>query len=157
MAIPERVGRVLKQHGLKPVEFAAGSTHTAQAAARQLGVQTAQIAKSILFSGTDGRFLLALCRGNCRVSTSRIEAVTGARMRMASAAEVRAATGLPPGSVCPFGLDGEIAIIIDRGLAEYRTIYPAAGSDSSSVALDFEGLVAITGGQVADITRPDCD
>ena len=155
MAIPERVARVLAQHGLTAVEFAAGSTHSARAAAQQQGVDPARIAKSILLRGADERFVLVVCRGNCTISMSKVRRLMGVAMRLATADEVRTATELAPGSVCPFGVGEHIAIVIDGGLAHHATIYPAAGSDSSSVELGFDKLVAITAGQIADVVRED--
>jgi prolyl-tRNA editing enzyme YbaK/EbsC (Cys-tRNA(Pro) deacylase) len=54
--------------------------------------------------------------------------------------------------VCPFGIDAHIRILIDDSLAQYRTIYPAAGTGASGVPMTFAQLVAITGGQVGEFT-----
>ena len=56
------------------------------------------------------------------------------------------------GGVCPFGIDGAVRVIVDAGLRQYPTIYPAAGTNSSGVPMTFDQLVAITGGQVGEFT-----
>jgi prolyl-tRNA editing enzyme YbaK/EbsC (Cys-tRNA(Pro) deacylase) len=148
--IPDNVRTVLEAHGLSATEFAPGSTATSVLAAQQLGVAVGQIAKSLLFLGKDGRYFMVLCPGDRRVSSSKLKAVTGVKSRMASADEARAATGFGPGGVCPFGIDGGIAIFIDRALSAYDRIFPAAGTDSSGVPMTFDALVAVTGGAVGD-------
>jgi prolyl-tRNA editing enzyme YbaK/EbsC (Cys-tRNA(Pro) deacylase) len=45
-----------------------------------------------------------------------------------------------------------VEILLDRRLKEFTTIYPAAGTDSSGVAMSFEQLQRITGGRVCDCT-----
>jgi prolyl-tRNA editing enzyme YbaK/EbsC (Cys-tRNA(Pro) deacylase) len=148
--IPDKVKAVLDTHGLAAAEFAPGSTATSVLAAEQLGVGVGQIAKSMLFVRKDGRFFLVVAPGDRRLSSSKLKAAAGAKSRMASAEEARAATGFGPGGVCPFGVDRAIPIFIDQGLAAYPTIYPAAGTDSSGVPMTFDQLVAITGGTVGD-------
>jgi prolyl-tRNA editing enzyme YbaK/EbsC (Cys-tRNA(Pro) deacylase) len=69
---------------------------------------------------------------------------------MARYQETLSATGFEPGGVCPFGLDGRIQILIDESLAQYQTIYPAAGTSASGVPMTFAQLASITGGQVGD-------
>jgi prolyl-tRNA editing enzyme YbaK/EbsC (Cys-tRNA(Pro) deacylase) len=72
---------------------------------------------------------------------------------MASAEETEKVTGFRPGGVCPFGVDG-VPVYVDRALAEYHTIYPAAGTDASGVPMTFEQLVEITGGEAAELSDP---
>ncbi len=149
---PEKVSRVLQAHNLTAIEFEPGSTATSPLAAAQLGVAVGQIAKSLLFLGKDGRYFLLLCPGDRKASSSKLKAALGVKTRMARHEETLQATGFEPGGVCPFGIDGNIRILIDEGLAQYETIYPAAGTSASGVPMTFTQLVAITGGQVGDFT-----
>jgi prolyl-tRNA editing enzyme YbaK/EbsC (Cys-tRNA(Pro) deacylase) len=148
--IPEKVTRVLAAHGLRPVEFEPGSTATSQLAADQLGVRVGQIAKSLLFLGKDGRYFMLLCPGDRKVSSSKLKAALGVKTRMARYEETLSATGFEPGGVCPFGIGGGIQVLIDQSLAQYQTIYPAAGTSASGVPMTFAQLISITGGQVGD-------
>jgi prolyl-tRNA editing enzyme YbaK/EbsC (Cys-tRNA(Pro) deacylase) len=47
--IPQHVAACLAAHGLQAIECSPGTTATAELAARQLGVQVGQIAKSLVF------------------------------------------------------------------------------------------------------------
>jgi prolyl-tRNA editing enzyme YbaK/EbsC (Cys-tRNA(Pro) deacylase) len=151
--IPEKVRRVLEAHGLKAIEFEEGSTPTSVLAAQKLGVAVGNIAKSLLFLGKDGRYRLLVCPGDRKVSNPKLKAALGVKSRMATAEETLAATGFRPGGVCPFGVEG-IELLLDESLAAYGTLYPAAGTDSSGVPLDFETLKRITGGRLVDCTDP---
>jgi prolyl-tRNA editing enzyme YbaK/EbsC (Cys-tRNA(Pro) deacylase) len=148
--IPRKVQDVLDSHGLKAIEFEPGSTATSVLAAGKLGVTVGQIAKSLLFLGKDGRYFLVVCPGDRRVSSAKLKGATGTKSRMARAEEALAATGFGPGGVCPFGIDPSIRIFLDASLAQYQTVYPAAGTDSSGVPMSFEQVVAVTGGTVGD-------
>jgi len=151
--IPEKVKKVLDQHGLAAIEFEEGSTSTSLAAAERLEVSVGQIAKSLLFTGRDGRYYMVLCAGDARVSTSRLKKVVGVKTRMATPEETRKMTGFDPGGVCPFGVTG-IDILLDTSLQAYDTVYPAAGTDSSGVPITFGQLAEITGNRVCDVTVP---
>jgi prolyl-tRNA editing enzyme YbaK/EbsC (Cys-tRNA(Pro) deacylase) len=155
--IPEKVRAVLDAHGLAAREFAPGSTATSVLAAQQLGVTVGQIAKSLLFTGKDGRLFMVVCPGDKRLSNARLKAAAGVKSRMAGAEEALAATGFGPGGVCPFGVDPGIRLFIDRSLSAYDTIYPAAGTDSSGVPMTFDQLVTITGGTVGDFLAQETE
>lgn len=150
--IPQRVSRILAAHGLAAIEFEPGSTATSQLAAERLGVRVGQIAKSLLFLGKDRRYVMLLCPGDRKVSSAKLKATLGVKTRMASHEEALAATGFEPGGVCPFGIDNGIRILVDAGLAQYPTIYPAAGTSASGVPMTFDQLVTITAGVVGDFT-----
>jgi prolyl-tRNA editing enzyme YbaK/EbsC (Cys-tRNA(Pro) deacylase) len=143
---------MLAAHGLRAVEFEPGSTATAELAAARLGVAVGQIAKSLLFLARDGRYCMLLCPGDRKASSAKLKAALGAKVRMARPDEAREATGFEPGGVCPFGIAPGIPVLLDEGLARYPTVYPAAGTPASGVAMTFAQLRGITGGQVGDFT-----
>jgi prolyl-tRNA editing enzyme YbaK/EbsC (Cys-tRNA(Pro) deacylase) len=149
--IPARVLRVLEAHGLVALEFEPGSTPTAELAARRIGVETARIAKSLLFKGRSGSFHLVVCPGDKRLSSSALKRVIGPRASMTDAEETERVTGYRPGGVCPFALEG-VEILLDRELGRHPTIYPAAGTDATGVPLTLALLAEITGGRIVDLS-----
>jgi prolyl-tRNA editing enzyme YbaK/EbsC (Cys-tRNA(Pro) deacylase) len=156
--IPSRVRDVLDAHGLRAVEFEAGSCATSELAARRFGVEVSRIAKSLAFLGKDGRLFLVLCPGDRRISSGKLKAATGVKSRMATADETLARTGFSPGGVCPFGVDAGIPIYVDSSLSRYAEIFPAAGTDSSGVPMSYGKLLEVTGGTPGDfLTEPDGD
>jgi Ala-tRNA(Pro) deacylase len=71
----------------------------------------------------DGPFLLATLEADRQVSVNALARLAGAgRVSMASAEELAATLGVPPGSVTPFGLvnaaPGSVRFAMDRYLAE---------------------------------------
>jgi len=149
--LPDKVRQVLEANGLQAIEFEEGSTPTSVLAAGKLGVAVGNIAKSLLFLGKDGCYRLLVCPGDRKVSNSKLKAALGVKSRMATPEETLVVTGFKPGGVCPFGLEG-IEILLDSSLADYGTLYPAAGTDSSGVPLDFPTLQRITAGRLVDCT-----
>jgi len=149
--ISAKVLRILEAHGLVALEFEPGSTPTAELAARRIGVETARIAKSLLFKDKSGSFHMVVCPGDKRLSSSALKRVIGARVSMTDAEETERVTGYRPGGVCPFALEG-VEILLDRELELYPTIYPAAGTDATGVPLTFSLLAEITGGRVVDLS-----
>jgi len=149
--ISAKVRRVLEAHGLEALEFEPGSTPTAELAARRIGVETARIAKSLLFKDKSGGFHMVVCPGDKRLSSSALKRVIGSRASMADADETERVTGYRPGGVCPFALEG-VTILLDRELELYPTIYPAAGTDATGVPMTFAHLVEITGGRIVDLS-----
>jgi len=148
--IPEKVKVILDEHGLSALEFEPGSTPTSELAAKRIGVSVGQIAKSMVFKGKDGRFFLVVCPGDRRISSKKVRRVMGTKARMARHEETALVTGFKPGGVCPFGVEG-IDIYIDVGLAQYETIYPAAGNDASGVPLSYDLLSSIIGATAVDV------
>ena len=151
--IPESVHAVLLAHGLRALEFEPGSTPTAESAARRIGVEVGQIAKSLLFRDRSGRHHLVVCAGDVRVSSSKLKRLIGSSAAMASGDEAVRITGFAPGAVCPFGVV-DVPIYVDDSLRRFATIYPAAGTDASGVPLTYEQLLSITGARACDVTSP---
>lgn len=150
--IPEDIAEFLGKNDLRAIEFEEGSTPTAETAAAKLGVSTGQIAKSILLKGKNGSFVLVVCAGDKRIDSKKAKNLTGSKTRMATADELYDVLGFRPGEVCPFR-ESEVPFYIDRSLSVYDVVYPAAGTDSSGVPLDYEKLIKITGASVCEITE----
>lgn len=125
------------------------STRTSADAAAALGVQVGQIAKSLVFV-VDGAPVVAVLSGADRLDPAKLGALRGARrVDRADPDLVRAATGFPIGGVSPVGHD--LAVVVDRGLGAYDTVWAAAGTPNAVFPSAFDELVRITGGEVADV------
>ena len=152
--IPVKVQQVLEAHGLSALEFEPGSTPTAEMAARRLGVETARIAKSLLFKSKEGSYHLVVCPGDKRLSSGVLKRIIGSKVSMTDADETERVTGFRPGGVCPFGLEG-VEILLDEALGPLGTVYPAAGTDATGVPMTLAQLVRITGGRIVDFTATE--
>jgi len=124
---------------------------TAAAAAAALGVEVGQIANSLVFDA-DGAPLLVLTSGSHRVDTGKVSALIGAaRVRRASPDFVRAATGQAIGGVAPVGHPAPLPTLVDRDLARYDEVWAAGGIPHAVFPTTFAELVAVTGGDPADV------
>ena len=131
------------------------STATVLEAAAALDVEPACIAKTLSLRVGD-QVVLVCTRGDARLNNGKAKAALGAKPRMLGADEVEAITGHPVGGVCPFGLTAPLAIYCDISLQAFDTVFPAAGSRTTSVELTPDRLAALTGGQWIDIcTLPE--
>lgn len=93
---------------------------------------------------------MVVCAGDKRISSSRLKALIGSKPGMTDAAETEKLTGFLPGGVCPFGLEG-VSIWIDKSLAEWAEVFPAAGTDGSAVRMDYSSLLAVTKGMPCSV------
>jgi len=129
------------------------STATVADAARTLGVEPGQIAKTLSVRIGD-RVVLVVARGDARLDNRKTKAAFGGRPRMLGADDVLALTGHPVGGVCPFGLATPIPVYCDFTLRDFEWVYPAAGSTTSSVRLTPERLAELVGAQWVDVCQP---
>ena len=131
------------------------SVATVAEAAAALGVEPARIAKTL--SLRIGETVALVCaRGDARLNNGKAKAALGAKPRMLGADEVEALTGHPVGGVCPFGLPTPLPVYCDVSLRDFATVFPAAGSRTTSVELTPDRLAALTGAQWIDIcTLPE--
>ncbi|MCW3845966.1 YbaK/EbsC family protein [Sphingomonas sp. LB-2] len=131
------------------------STATVAEAAAALGVEPARIAKTLALRVGD-RLMLVIARGDARIDNARTKAEYGGRPRMLSPDEAFAATGHPVGGVCPFGLATPIPVHCDVSIRGFDTVFPAAGSLTSSVEVAPERLFALVSRRWVDICKlPD--
>jgi prolyl-tRNA editing enzyme YbaK/EbsC (Cys-tRNA(Pro) deacylase) len=125
------------------------STRTVGDAARAVGCQEAEIAKSIVFIA-DGEPVVCIASGEHRIDPDKVaDAVDAAEIRQASAAEVRAATGYAIGGVPPFGHG--LPVIFDEALLRHERIWAAAGDDHSLFCISPRELADRTSARVLDV------
>ena len=128
-------------------------TRTAEDAARAVGCEVDQIAKSIIFRGEDtGHVVLFLTAGGNRVDAQKATAVAGQRLGKADAGLIRAETGFAIGGVAPVGHLTRIEAWIDPRLSDFPEVWAAAGTPRHVFAIGPADLVRITGAVIADFT-----
>jgi len=125
------------------------TTRSAQDAARAVGCQVGQIAKSLVFKGAASRqAFLVITSGANRVNEAALARILGEPVLKADADFVRAQSGYAIGGVPPVGHAHPLAVFIDEDLLQHATIWAAAGSPQAVFHLTPQELQRITGGQV---------
>lgn len=135
---------------IEPHSFPDG-TKTAADAAAAIGVEVAQIVKSLVFL-VDGTPVMALVAGDNRLDETKLAGVHGGgAVERADADAVRAATGFPIGGVPPFGHATELAVYVDEDLLRWDEVWAAAGTWTDVFPLAPDELVRVSSGVVADL------
>ena len=128
-------------------------TETAASSASALGVETARIVKSLVFSA-QGKPVLALVPGDRRADMKAVAKVIGVKkVRMADPDMVMEETGFVVGAVSPVGHGKKIQILMDEALPKDGSIYPAAGEINNAFETTFEMLRQITNAIVCRISK----
>jgi prolyl-tRNA editing enzyme YbaK/EbsC (Cys-tRNA(Pro) deacylase) len=117
---------------------------TAEAEAKEDGVDPSQIVKSLVFV-CDGRPVVAMIPGDRRADRDKIARAVGAgNARVAKPEEVVSATGFAPGGVAPFPLPEATAVLLDRSLLVHEAVWVGAGSDNHMARLVPAELLRLT-------------
>ncbi len=128
-------------------------TRTADDAARAIGVQVAQIVKSLVFLA-DGSPVVALVGGDRRLDEAKLATAAGSSStRRATADQVRDATGYPIGGIPPFGHTSRLPTFVDGELLAHGEVWAAAGTPNVNFAIAPPELVRVTRGLVCDVAR----
>ncbi|MBX3679040.1 YbaK/EbsC family protein [Cognatazoarcus halotolerans] len=151
----QRVEQALAALGIETsiIEFAA-STRTAVDAAREIGCDVAQIAKSIVLRGLqDDTCVLVIASGASRVDEHKVATLVGQPVAKADATFVRARTGFAIGGVAPVGHLGAVTVLVDEGLWSLDPIWAAAGAPNAVFCLSADDLHRIPEIRVGDVAR----
>ena len=145
-----RVQEVLERLGVasRVMEMSA-TTRSAQDAARAVGCEVGQIAKSRVVKGASSRkAILVVASGANRVNEKMLSRQLGEPALKADADFVRQATGFAIGGVPPVGHPRPLKVFIDEDLFQYADIWAAAGTPQAVFKLTAQELQKITGGLV---------
>lgn len=135
----------------KVIELPA-STRTAEEAAKAIGCQVAQIAKSLIFrTKHSNNAILVLASGINRVNEKAIAKQVGEEIVKADADFTRDVTGFAIGGIPPLGHKQQLEIFIDEDLLQYNELWAAAGTPNAVFSLDSSVIENLTKGKVISI------
>jgi prolyl-tRNA editing enzyme YbaK/EbsC (Cys-tRNA(Pro) deacylase) len=130
------------------------TTRTSREAAQAIGCRVEQIAKSLVFRGSDSRRpVLVIASGVNRVDEGLLREMTGEIMEKPDAAFVLEKTGFVIGGVAPIGHREPLVTYVDADLMQYDEIWAAAGNPFAVFKLRPHDLVKMTGGQVVEVKQ----
>jgi prolyl-tRNA editing enzyme YbaK/EbsC (Cys-tRNA(Pro) deacylase) len=128
------------------------STRTAEEAAKTIGCQVAQIAKSLIFRAkATQQPILVLASGINRVNEKTIALHVGEEIIKADADFTREVTGYAIGGIPPIGHKQKIETYIDQDLFQYNELWAAAGTPHAVFCLKSSILQDLTEGKVVSI------
>lgn len=136
----EKVREYLKGFGAdeKIMEFSVSSA-TVELAAKALGCEPCQIAKSMAFIMGESA-ILVVAAGDVKIDNAKFKAEFGTKAKMVQFADVEEAVGHAAGGVCPFAVKDGVKVFMDESLKRFELVYPAAGSSNSAIPLTLSEL-----------------
>ena len=148
-----RTAALLRDAGVESqvVEFEQ-TTRTSADAAAAIGCTVAEIAKSIVFRGSQSsEAIVVVTSGTNRVSETKVATVVGEPLARADADFVREATGYVIGGVAPLGHARPVKLLLDEDLKRFDTVWAAGGTPFSVFPLTPQELQRITAAQWSDV------
>ena len=115
------------------------SSATVELAAKAVGTEPERIAKSLTFL-VDDKPVMVLCAGDAKVSNQKYKAYFHTKAKMLSPEQVHDMIGHDIGGVCPFGINENVQVYLDKSLKRFDIVYPACGSANSAVKLSLPEL-----------------
>ena len=150
----KRVEKILKEFDSSiKIIVLEQTARTANDAATALGCKVGAIVKSLLFKAGDS-YVLCLVSGDKRCSLNKLKKILDQKdVSMANPEDVKKITGYTIGGVSPTGHLTKIKIFIDETLNRFSSIFAAAGHPNAVFEINFENLIALTSGEINEITE----
>ncbi len=152
---PDDLELFIAEHGIDaqivPVEV---ETPTVPAAAAALGVQTAQIIKTLLFLIRDLNPFVMIASGDTIVDRRALADRYGVgkkQVRLADPQTVARITGYPVGGVPPFGHIVPVPVFLDERIRLWDVVYGGGGDDHTLLRVPTTELARITQGEWIDL------
>lgn len=128
------------------------SCHSVAEAASASGVHTDDCVKNICLIDSDENLIVAIVKGDDRVSTSRVGKVLNiARPRIVAADEILQKTGYPCGGTPSFGYPAKF--LIDSAVMEKDIVLTGGGSEYSLIKISPKELQKMNNGKVLKVRK----
>jgi Cys-tRNA(Pro) deacylase len=128
------------------------TTRSAEEAAKAVGCEVGQIAKSLIFKGTKTQQpILVIASGPNRVNEKKVAQRMAEGLVMADADFVREHSGFAIGGVPPIGHRHRLKTFIDEDLLKFKEIWAAAGTPNAVFKLSPADLVKIANARVISV------
>lgn len=150
----ERVKKFFDEHNIpNKIILLEESSATVELAAKALGREPGEIAKSLALKLKDGKIIILVVCGTARIDNRKYKDAFQCKAQMLSFEETLSATGHPVGGVCPFALPEGVEVYLDESLKRYSEVYPAAGTGNSAVKFSIQELERATNGIWVHVTQ----
>jgi Ala-tRNA(Pro) deacylase len=150
----EDLTRVLDKAGVSYELLPHVHTESALAEAKALGVEAAEVAKTIVVTGLEG-YVRAVLPASERIDLGKLRELRGTSSKdMHLASEDDLARDYPEfelGAVPPIGGARRDPVVLDGRLLERDSIVLEAGTHEASVRMSASDLVSLADAEVADI------
>ncbi|WP_232466098.1 aminoacyl-tRNA deacylase [Diaminobutyricimonas sp. LJ205] len=147
----ERVEADAAARGL-PIEIVERpKVRSLEEAAAALGIEPADIVKTLVVKRSDGSYLFALVPGDKQIAWAKLRGVVGVnKLKLPEADAAFKATGYERGTITPFGSTTTWPVYADSSIVG-RRVSMGAGDHGHSLFVDADALIAAFDAVVADI------
>ena len=122
----------------KILEFDVSSA-TVELAAEAVGCEPKRIGKTLSFM-VDENPILIVVAGDAKVDNRKYKDQFKTKAKMLKADQVYDLIGYDIGGVCPFDVNEDVIVYLDRSLKRFETVFPACGSSNSAIELTIDEL-----------------
>jgi Cys-tRNA(Pro) deacylase len=129
-----------------------GPVHSVAEAAAALGIEVADVVKTLVVRRGDDDFLFVLVPGDRAISWPKLRSLLGvSRLSMPDAAEAKRVTGYERGTITVFGATTAWPVIADERLRG-RQVSLGAGQRGVAFLVSADDAAAAVGASFADVT-----
>lgn len=126
-----------------------------ETAAERRGIAIERILKTMVVRVGEGRYVLVLLPGDRLIDWKALRTLLGERrLSLADADEAYAATGYRRGTITPLGAEGGWPVVIEATVRSTGEVSIGSGTDGVAIHLDADDLIAVTGAEVAAVSKP---
>lgn len=131
---------------------------TCQDVAKDLGIDVAQVAKSMVIIRSNGYAFIAVLPGNQHLSLKKLRTIIGAakkEIHLADENEIEECLGLTIGAVTPLIKihKAKVQVIIDSKLIKFDKVNISSGDLSMGLNIDPKELISLLGARVGNLCR----
>ncbi|WP_438855907.1 aminoacyl-tRNA deacylase [Agromyces sp. M3QZ16-3] len=151
----ERVQADASARGLPIEVIERPAARSLEEAAELLGIEPADIVKSLVVKRSDDTYVFALVPGGRKISWPKLRALLAVnKLQLPDASLALAATGYERGTITPLGSSIEWPVVADETIVG-RRVSMGAGEHGRSLFVDADALIAALDATVADISDPE--
>lgn len=117
---------------------------TVENAAKMIGCQPAQIAKTMSFLLPE-RPIVIVSSGDAKIDNAKYKQTFGVKAKMIPLERVEALTGHLPGGISPFACEDDVLVYLDESLKRFDIVYAGAGDEHNTVEVTISLLEQLSG------------
>jgi Cys-tRNA(Pro) deacylase len=141
----QKIKQILTSNQIEFEETEHEAVYTSHKAAKVIGLEAEEAGvKSLILKTKEGAFILVLNPGNKKVDTKKIAQMEDTKsVYFASPEEVLKVTGIPIGSIPPFGHKAKLKTYLNEELLDCEYLYFNPGSHTKTIKMPSKDLLRV--------------
>ena len=143
--VEQKIKQILTSNQIEFEETEHEAVYTSHKAAQVIGLEAEEAGvKSLILKTKEGAFILVLNPGNKKADTKKIAELEGTKsVYFASPEEVIKVTGIPIGSIPPFGHKTKLKTYLNEELLDCEYLYFNPGSHTKTIKMPSKDLLRV--------------